>query len=47
MVRLVVGWLLTAALIVVVTAIFYGILNAKEKAVEKELLEIVANPESP
>jgi hypothetical protein len=28
-VRLVVGWLLTAALIVVVTGIFYGILNVK------------------
>jgi hypothetical protein len=34
-VRLVFGWLLTAALIVVVTGIFYGILNAKGNAVEK------------
>lgn len=34
-VRLVVGWLLTAALIVVVTGIFYGILSAKGNAVDK------------
>jgi hypothetical protein len=33
--RLIIGWVLTAGLIVVVTGIFYGILNAKGNAVDQ------------
>jgi hypothetical protein len=34
-VRLVVGWVLTAALIMAVTGIFYGILQSKGSAVDQ------------
>jgi hypothetical protein len=46
-IRLVVGWVLTVALIVVVTGIFYGILEAKGNAVDQELQEIATHPDSP
>ncbi len=47
MLRLFLGWGLTALFIAAITGIFYGILYGKGHAVEQALTRIKANPDDP